>query len=329
MIRSVMLSVVVSWIPPGPILYFSLETWPRVLTSQHLLQTVPSAIGVLVGFQTLKAKRVLAKLANSIKDIDGVEVLLQHVKEYRAAAIFRGAKLNGHLSDSDPQKTGLTPHEVIPSQDDPSQEALFAASLANRFIRRAQEVLADEPKANFLMMRGFDVYDPLPDFCQLYNWRACAVASYPMYKGVSRLAGMQVIEEGQTTVEQQLDLLERVLPDFDFVFFHVKKTDSMGEDGNFEGKVKVIEHFDALVPKIKALECEVLCFTGDHSTPCSLASHSFHPVPLCIAAPAARTDACNSFDEKAFLTGGLGRIRATELMPLLLAHAGRLRKFGA
>ncbi|MBW2701721.1 MAG: 2,3-bisphosphoglycerate-independent phosphoglycerate mutase [Deltaproteobacteria bacterium] len=276
-----------------------------------------------------EGKRVLAKLAAEIKEIDGVEVLWQHVKEYRAAAIFRGKKLDGRLLDSDPQKVGKKPLEVVPAEDEPSPEAIKAAGLANKLIAQAREVLSDEPKANFIMMRGFDVYEPLPNFCELYKWRALAVAAYPMYKGVSKLCGMRVIEEGQSSLEDEFAIAEREFANTDFMFFHVKKTDSAGEDGNFEAKVKVIEHFDALLPRLEALKPEVLLITGDHSTPCSMKAHSWHPVPVCLVADTARVDAVASFGETAFIAGGLGRVHSTELMPLMLAHAGRLRKFGA
>ena len=276
-----------------------------------------------------EGRRVTGILADSIKEIEGAQVLLQHVKEYRAAVIFRGKRLEAGLCDSDPQNVGLMPQEVVPVQSDPSPETRTAARLANAFIARAKDVLSEEPKANYVMMRGFDVYEPLPDFCELYQWRAIAVATYPMYKGVSKLAGMRVIEEGQTTMEEEIELVGRELPDSDFVFLHIKKTDSAGEDGNFAGKVDVIEHFDRLLPGLVSLKPDVICITGDHSTPCSLKSHSWHPVPICIAAPTVRKDTCQAFSETAFLTGGLGRIHSTDVMPLLLAHAGRLMKFGA
>lgn len=279
-----------------------------------------------------EGRRVVEKLAGKIKSIDGVEVLLQHVKEYRAAAIFRGEKLSGELCDSDPQKVGKRPLVVAPIEHEgqpPAPEAVRAAELANAFIEQARKVLADEPRANFLMMRGFDVYDPLPNFCELYKWRAAAVATYPMYKGVARLAGMQVIEEGQQSMEDELALVEKIFKDQDFIFLHIKKTDSKGEDGDYAGKTEVIEHFDSLVPRLVALKPDVLCVTGDHSTPCLLKSHSWHPVPLCIVAACARVDACRNFGETTFLTGGLGRVKSTDVLPLLLAHAGRLRKYGA
>jgi 2,3-bisphosphoglycerate-independent phosphoglycerate mutase len=276
-----------------------------------------------------EGQRVTAKLAAEIRELEGAQVLLQHVKEYRAAVIFRGKKLDARLSDSDPQRVGLKPLEVVPTEDSPAPEALLAARLSNVFIGQARNVLADEPRANFVMMRGFDVYEPLPSFGDLYKWKACAIATYPMYKGVAKLAGMRVIEEGQSSMEEELDLVEREYPHTDFIFLHIKKTDSMGEDGNYPGKVEVIEHFDRLVPRLTALNPDVLCVTGDHSTPFSLRSHSWHPVPVCIVAATARTDACQSFGETAFTNGGLGRIHSTELLPLLLAHAERLKKFGA
>ena len=239
--------------------------------------------------------RVTERLARAIRDIDGVRVLFQHVKEYRAAAVFRGAELEAGLKDSDPQKEGLPPLPVEPAAAEPSPRALRAARLANALIERARTVLADEPAANFVMLRGFDLYVPLPNFCELYRWRAAAVAAYPMYKGVARLAGMRVVEEGQSTLEQEVALVERELPRTDFLFLHVKKTDSAGEDGNFAAKVKVIEEFDRLVPRLVALRPEVLCVTGDHSTPCAMRSHSFHPVPLLIRGQNVRRDAARAF----------------------------------
>jgi 2,3-bisphosphoglycerate-independent phosphoglycerate mutase len=188
-----------------------------------------------------EGQRVTAKLAAEIKEIEGVQVLLQHVKEYRAAVIFRGKQLDARLCDSDPQRVGQKPLEVAPIEKNPTAEARLAAKLANAFIAQAQDALSGEAKANFVMMRGFDVYEPLPSFGDLYKWKACAIATYPMYKGVSKLAGMRVIEEGQSTMEEELDLVEREYPGSDFIFLHIKKTDSMGEDGNFDGKLKVIE----------------------------------------------------------------------------------------
>jgi 2,3-bisphosphoglycerate-independent phosphoglycerate mutase len=276
-----------------------------------------------------EGQRVTRRLAEAIREIDGVRVLFQHVKEYRAAAVFRGAELEAGLKDSDPQKEGLAPLPVEPSAAVPSEKARRAAALANALIERAGAVLVDEPAANFVMLRGFDLYLPLPDFCRLYRWRACAVAAYPMYKGVARLAGMRVVEEGQSTVEQEVALVERELPQTDFLFLHVKKTDSAGEDGNFAAKVKVLEEFDRLLPRLVALRPDVLCVTGDHSTPCVMRGHSFHPVPLLIWGRNVRRDPVGEFNETACIAGGLGRIRASELMPLLLAHAGRLAKFGA
>jgi 2,3-bisphosphoglycerate-independent phosphoglycerate mutase len=276
-----------------------------------------------------EGKRVVEKLAGHLDSVNGVELLLQHVKEYRAAAVFRGEKLDGRLCDSDPQKTGKAPIPVAPTETEPRPEAIRAAQLANSFVSSATSLLADERAANFLLMRGFDVYDPLPDFNRLYSWRATAIAAYPMYKGVAKLAGMRVVEASQVTVEDEVSLLEKELPNSDFIFLHVKKTDSKGEDGDFEGKVDVIEHFDTLLERVIDCQPDVLCITGDHCTPCSMAGHSWHPVPLCINAKTARVDRCEHFGESDFLSGGLGRVHSTDVLPLLLAHAGRLAKFGA
>jgi 2,3-bisphosphoglycerate-independent phosphoglycerate mutase len=121
-----------------------------------------------------------------------------------------------------------------------------------------------------------------------------------------------------------------VWDDYDFLFIHIKKTDSMGEDGNFDGKVKVIESVDQALPLLLALEPDVLMITGDHSTPSRMRSHSWHPVPFLLWAPAlGLEDQQTSFGERACALGGLGTFHATQTLPLGLAHAGKLNKFGA
>jgi len=266
--------------------------------------------------------KLCAKL-DQIK-IPGVEVFVRPVKEYRLVVVFRGAGLGGNVEDTDPQKTGVPPLDPV-ARDVASQKT---ADVARQFLKAAREVLKNESPANFFTMRGIDKKPLIPTFEEIYGLRAAAIAVYPMYRGLARLVSMQVLEAGQT-LDDQCTRLEKAWSDFDFFFIHFKYTDSTGEDGNFAGKVERIEQLDAAIPKITALKPDVLIVTGDHSTPSKLRSHSWHPVPVLLAADSCRTDACASFGEAQCLSGGLGQFEAKHLMSLALAHAGRLEKFGA
>ena len=177
-------------------------------------------------------------------------------------------------------------------------------------------------------MRGFAAKPHLPPYQEVYGLRAAAIAVYPMYKGLARLVGMDIVGEA-TTLDEQIDLLQQHWADYDFFFVHFKYTDSTGEDGNFDMKVKRTEQFDACIPRVTALHPDVLIVTGDHSTPAYLKSHSWHPVPTLLVSNCCRPDACQSFGERQCVSGGLGQFEAKYLMSLALANAGRLGKYGA
>ena len=256
--------------------------------------------------------------------VPGVEIFVEPVKEHRFVVIFRGEGLGGNVADTDPQKTGVPP--VEPSADD--HDSQRTAEVAGKFITQARQLLANLPKANGLTMRGFSVKPALPSYEEVYGVRAAAIAAYPMYKGLARLVGMEIVGQPGTLAEE-IDVLEQAYGDYDFFFVHFKYTDSRGEDGDFRAKVEMIEEFDAIVPRVEALRPAVLIVTGDHSTPAALSSHSWHPVPTLLVADTCRPDACRQFGETEALRGGLGHFEAVYLMPLALAHAKRLGKFGA
>jgi 2,3-bisphosphoglycerate-independent phosphoglycerate mutase len=256
--------------------------------------------------------------------IPDIEVFVEPVKEHRFVIVFRGAGLEGHVHDTDPQRTGVPP--LDPEAADPGSQK--TADVAREFIKQARAILKDEPKANGLTLRGVSGKPNLPSYEEVYGLNAAAIAVYPMYKGLARLVGMDIVGEAKT-LDEQMTVLEQNWSKYDFFFIHYKYTDSTGEDGNFDAKVKKTEEFDAAVPRITALKPDVLIVTGDHSTPSMLASHSWHPVPTLLVAKNCRTDACQSFGESECVRGGLGQIEAKYLMPLALANAGRLGKFGA
>lgn len=267
-----------------------------------------------------------APLAISLRQIKipGIEVFVEPVKEHRFVVVLRGAGLGGSVADTDPQKTGVPPLDPV-AQDEASKKT---AEVAKEFLAQAKKILAGHPKANFHTMRGFASKPALPTYQEVYGLKAAAIAVYPMYKGLAQLVGMDVIGKAHSLAEQ-IDTLEKAWNDYDFFFLHFKYTDSTGEDGNFDEKVKRIEELDSLLPRISALNPTVLIVTGDHSTPSYLKSHSWHPVPTLLVSDCCRPDPHVTFNESTCITGGLGHFEAQYLMTLALANAGRLGKYGA
>ncbi len=271
---------------------------------------------------------ICARLQEAIPSVAGAEILVRPVREHRGLVVFRGDGLGARLPDTDPQATGVPALE--PRGLDSTSERTAAA--AAEFVSRANSVLAGEKKASTLLLRGFSRYEPLPAYGDVFGLRPAAIAVYPMYKGLSRLASMEVVEVAGSTLADEAVALRRAWPTHDYFFVHVKRTDSCGEDGDWKGKTAAIEDVDrTLLPAILSMDPppDVLAVTGDHSTPCALASHSFHPVPLLVHAKDVRPDNETRYSERTCARGSLGRMRARELMPLLMGYAGKLQKFGA
>jgi 2,3-bisphosphoglycerate-independent phosphoglycerate mutase len=268
------------------------------------------------------ARRV--ELLRSIR-LPGVQTFVEPVKEYRFALVLRGEGLAGDIHDTDPQQTGVAPLSAVAYD----LAAERTAKLVNQWIAEAASILADYPPANMLALRGFAVDPNLPKFPDVYKLRAAAVAVYPMYKGVSRLVGMEILPVNGDAPADEFATVRQHWDEYDFFFVHIKKTDSTGEDGNFEAKAHVIEMVDEALPALSDLEPDVLIVTGDHSTPALLRSHSWHPLPILISARAGRSDPVTAFGETACLRGSLGHIRHVDIMPLAMAHALRLTKYGA
>ena len=250
--------------------------------------------------------------------IPGVETFVKPVKEHRFVVVFRGKGLDGRVADTDPQAVGVPPLDPQPVDS----AAKKTAEVAKEFVRQARAILANESKANGMVLRGFAAKPALPSYDELYGLRAAAIAVYPMYKGLAQLVGMKLVGKAQS-LDEQIDELTKCWNDYDFFFLHFKYTDSTGEDGAFEQKVKRIEELDRSIPRIEALKPDVLIVTGDHSTPSRLKSHSWHPVPTLLSADTCRPDGLTRFSERDCLRGGFGIIPAKHLMLLAMAHAQR------
>jgi 2,3-bisphosphoglycerate-independent phosphoglycerate mutase len=265
----------------------------------------------------------LCRLLNEIK-VDGVKLFVLPVREHRLAVVFRGEGLSPEVSDSDPQQTGVAPKAVKAL----NPHADTTATIANKFVAQAKTILAKHHPANMVLLRGFSSLPSIPTMGDIYKLKPAAIASYPMYRGLARLIGMQLLKTGPA-ITDGFATLKQNYADYDFFFLHIKGTDSAGEDGDFDYKVKVIEEIDKALPALTGLNPDVIVVTADHSTPALLKGHSWHPVPVLLCSKWCRADRVGEFSETACILGGLGRFPATQIMPLAMANALKLAKFGA
>ena len=257
-------------------------------------------------------------------NIKNTRLFVSPVKEHRFVAVLRGEGLSSDLSDSDPQKEGLAAKSVIAL----SPEATKAASIANEFIARAKAALADQYPTNMVLLRGFAKYPDFPKMGEVFGLKAAAIAPYPTYRGLAKVVGMEPLATGATIEEEFFALVDHY-DSYDYFFLHVKEADIAGEDGDFDRKVRVIEEVDRALPRLIGLDPDVIIVSGDHSTPAVLKGHSWHPVPFLLRSRWCRPDGVEEFSERACCLGALGRFPATDVMPLALANALKLDKFGA
>lgn len=278
---------------------------------------------------TEENRRITARLSEEIREVDGVKVFFAAGMEHRVALLLRFPEPlpegSDSIRDTDPQKEGLEPLEPR-GLNDASERV---AGVVRELLERVEEVLREEPKANYMLLRGFSQKPKMQSFEERFGLKACAIAVYPMYRGLASLVGMELIDFQGQTIRDQIMALRDVWKGFDFFFLHIKKTDSYGEDGNYEGKVRVIEEFDEHLPEILELRPDVLVITGDHSTPSLLKGHSWHPVPVLLHSPYVLGGTSERFTERECLKGELGIFPAEKLINLMLAHSLRLAKFGA
>ncbi len=256
--------------------------------------------------------------------LEGVEVFVEPVREHRFVLVMRGDGLSDAVADTDPQQVGVEP--LAPQAT--GLEGETTAQLVALFVEEARRILADKGPANMLLLRGFARRPDWPSMLEVFRLRPAAVAHYPMYRGLAKLVGMEALPAGPG-IEDSIATVKENWNRFDYFFVHYKHTDTAGEDRDFERKVAKLEEVDTAIPSLAALKPDVLMVTGDHSTPAVQGVHSWHPVPFLMRAPWTRADACDAFNEVALQKGSLGTFPAVESLPLAMAHAGRLTKYGA
>jgi len=265
----------------------------------------------------------LCKMLGQIK-LEGVELFVWPVKEHRFMMVLRGDGLSAGINDTDPQRLGVAPSMAIATEP----EAKHIAHMVNIFVDEASKILARHHPANMILLRGFSKLPDIPSMGEIYKLTPAAIAVYPMYKGLAKLIGMKVFS-ADGGIQEELKVLASCFEKHDFFYVHVKHADSAGEDGDFSRKVKVIEEVDSALPQLLNLKPDVIIVTGDHSTPAVLKGHSWHPVPVLLYSQWCRSDDVKEFSESACICGGLGRLHATDIMPLAMANALKLNKFGA
>ncbi len=268
--------------------------------------------------------RRLCDILRQIKEIDDVEIIIEPGKGHRFVVVFRGQNLNPAVRDTDPQHEGQAPLKAEAVRE----EAEYTAEIVNRFIDRATGLIKDEHPANGILMRGFSSRPRIPTFKEKYKLEAAAIAAYPMYRGIADLMGMTLLP-APDTIEGLFRTYVQYRNKYDFFFIHVKGTDQAGEDGDFAAKVGVIEKVDRALPVLMDKRPSVLAVTGDHSSPCPLRSHSWHPVPVMVHSEFCGADNTTRFTENQCNSGGLGFFESKYLMPILMANARRMDKYGA
>jgi 2,3-bisphosphoglycerate-independent phosphoglycerate mutase len=273
---------------------------------------------------TEKNREICEFLKNEIKEVEGVRISIYPGKEHRFVLVFRGEGLRDDLSDADPQKDGLQ----AKGAEALSPEARRTAEVVNLYLKKANEALRPFHPANAILLRGFSKIPHIPTMSERFKLRPAAIATYPMYRGLARLVGMEILETGET-LREEAETLKKYFDRYDFFYIHFKKTDSAGEDGNFKMKVKALEEIDRVIPSILKLKPDVSVVTGDHSTPSLLKGHSWHPNPILLHSKYIRPEGIRRFTERHCQKGQLGRFPAKDVIPLMLANGLKLKKFGA
>jgi len=270
--------------------------------------------------QTLPLCKALTEI-----ELPGVQVFVEPVRDHRFLLVLRGEGLSDRLTETDPQREGVEPLAVRAT----APEAEATAKLLNEFIAQAKEKLSGRETANMLTLRGLAKHPPMPSIAKICKFRPAAIAAYPMYRGLAKLVGMDVITTGATFADEFATLREH-WSSHDFFFIHFKKADAAGEDGDFQAKIAALEEIDGYIDELHALQADVFMVAGDHSTPAVVAGHSWHPVPFLFHAKEyVRHDQTEGFNEKACANGALGTFPAKDALSLAMAHTLRLTKYGA
>ena len=270
-----------------------------------------------------------------------------HTVEHRGVLKLAGPHLSPAVSDMDPDIEKVKVMDCYPL--DTSPEAQRTAEILNEFFQKTKEILQNSPlndqrqqnnlpPVNAILLRGAGVLPTLKTLPEMYNIRAACIAGAPLYRGVAETVGMTSIIVPEATGTIQTNTIAKGqaaldhLDENDFIFIHIKGTDSASHDGNYADKVMMIEKIDSMVRLLLDnlnLEETIIAITADHADPICVRDHTADPVPIAIASECVLVDDVTTFSERSCAKGGLGRIRGLDVMPILMDLMNHSKKFGA
>ena len=279
-------------------------------------------------------------------EIDGVCCFFRASVEHRAALVLRGEGLGDQVTDPDPKQDGK-PLKRAEGKDAASART---AAVVNAFIERAHEILsghpvnearaqAGEPLANLALPRGAGRAPHLRPFSEHSGLNGALVVEVALVKGIGRYVGMTVVDvpgASGNLATDEVALAQAAgdaLADHDFVLCNLKCADVWAHDGDPEAKVTAVEKLDRMAEVLLGAaageQSWYLVVTGDHTTACAIRDHTGEPVPVALWGPDVRSDAVTTFGERSCATGGLGRLRGRDLLPVIISYLGAAQKFGA
>ncbi len=272
-------------------------------------------------------------------EIDGAKVIFKASVEHRGALVLRGKGLSHKVGDTDPHS--LT-RLLVSKPLEGTPEAKKTAKILNEFTKLSHEKLNSNPlnegrelPANILLSRGPGIFSKAPPMEEKFGIRSACVAGGALYKGVAKFVGMDILKvkgatgAKDTDLNSKADAVVSALNEYDFVFLHIKATDSFSHDGDFGGKKKFIEKIDSeVLPKLMETGANIM-ITGDHTTPCRIGDHSSHPTPFLMNGELVRHDDIKKFDEFSCANGSLGHLFGKDVMNMMVSLMGKAHIYGA
>lgn len=293
----------------------------------------------------IESSEVFAELINGL-EIDEVKIIARAGLNHRIAIVLRGNNLSEKISDTDPHVVDHPVKKSYPLTEDNNSKstALVVNKLSDKVYRLFNKHPINKerekkglPVANYLLLRGAGKMLKYESFLEKYNLKAACIAGAGLYKGIAKILGMEIIEvEGATgkidsNIKGKIKKAIDLSPAYDFIFVHIKATDSLSEDGEpIQKKIfieKTDQFFTPLVSLVKNREI-ILTVTGDHTTASDLKIHTADEVPIFVAGFGVRTDKVNKFGERSCQNGGLGHIEGANLIDFLINLRGETKLYG-
>ena len=298
-----------------------------------------------------KDAEVLAKDLSEEFKRRGLPVEFIHTVEHRGVLVIKsdGKKLSNKITDTDPHEIGAPVLRSLPYEGLSGEEleaAKRTAEILNEALKVSYEFLDSHPlnkereekgllKANVILARGAGIIKDLIPFKEKWGVEGAFVAGGPLYKGVARAIGLKEIHvEGATgTVKTNLKgkvegTIKALDEGYEFVFLHIKGTDTLSHDKKAKEKAEFIKKIDEALAPLLELENVVIAVTGDHSTSSLRGHHIGLPVPIVFWTDGQKPFKQRTFDEATCSATGELRIFGKDILPLLLDFANRTMELG-